>query len=183
MWEKKRHPTFFTEQFDRLLLKDDKFRILKEKIDFSFINELARPYYGDTGPTGYPPDKLFRALLVMFLEDISSERKLEERLMFDIHYRSFCDLDIYDPVPDHATFSVLRDRLGDELFHRIFNKIVDLAAELGFVQTEHVSIDSTSVIADCVCPRKNQEKKPSDKDAAFGVKANGKEGLLWLQSS
>lgn len=174
MWHKKQQPTFFTQQFDQLLLKDDKFRTLKENIDFSFINELARPYYSDAGPTGYPPDKLFRALLIMFLEDIPSERKLEERLMFDIRYRSFCDLDIYDPIPDHATFSVLRDRLGDELFYRIFEEIVRKAAELGFVQAEHVSIDSTSVIADCVRPRKNQEKRPSDTDAAFGVKANGK---------
>lgn len=174
MWHKKQQPTFFTQQFDQLLQKDDRFRILKEKVDFSFINELARPYYSDAGPTGYPPDKLFRALLVMYLEGIPSERKLEERLMFDIRYRSFCDLDIYDPIPDHATFSVLRDRLGDELFYQIFEKIVEKAAELGFVQTEHVSIDSTSVIADCARPRKNQKKRPSDTDAAFGVKANGK---------
>lgn len=172
MWQKKQQPTFFTQQFDKLLKKDDKFRVLKEKIDLSFINELARPYYGDVGPTGYPPDKLFRALLVMFLEDIPSERALEERLMFDIRYRSFCDFDIYDPIPDHATFSVLRDRLGDKLFYQIFEKIVSLAAELGFVQGEHVSIDSTSVIADCVKPRKNQEEKVADSDATFGV--NGK---------
>ena len=174
MWHKRQQPTFFTQQFDQLLANDDKFRVLKEKIDFSFINELARPHYSDFGPTGYPPDKLFRCLLVMFLEDIPSERKLEERLMFDIRYRSFCDLDIYDPIPDHATFSVLRDRLSDELFYQIFEKIVSLAAELGFVRGEHVSIDSTSVIADCVRPRKSKMKKPSDSDAAFGVKAGGK---------
>lgn len=174
MWHKKQQPTFFTQQFDQLLSKDDKFRVIKEKIDFSFINKLARPYYGDVGPTGYPPDKLFRCLLVMFLEDIPSERKLEERLMFDIRYRSFCDLDIYDPIPDHATFSVLRNRLGDKLFYQIFEEIVRKASELGFVRGKHVSIDSTSVIADCVTPKKNQEKKPADEDASFGVKASGK---------
>lgn len=170
MWHKKQQQTFFTQQFERLIPEDDKFRVIKENVDFSFINELARPYYSDLGPTGYPPDKLFRCLLVMFLEGITSERKLEQELKFNIRYRYFCDLDIYDPIPDHATFSVLRDRLGTEIFYRIFERIASYAAELGFVRPKHVSIDSTSVIADCARPKKGTPKNEvADPDATRGI--------------
>lgn len=176
MWEKKSKNTFFTEQFERLVPVDDKFRVLRENIDFSFVNEMARPYYSDLGQTGYPPEKLFRCLLAMFLDAVSSERKLEEKLKFDIRFRYFCDLDIYDPIPDHATFSLLRSRLGDELFHKIFETIVEKASDLGFLRKKHIAIDSTSVIADCCAPRKKRtvdkdQKPPSDPDASWGVKA------------
>lgn len=185
MWDKKQHPTFFSEQFDRLVPTNDKFRIIKETIDFTFINEMARPFYGDVGPLGYVPDKLFRMLVVMYLENIPSERKLEERLKRDIVYRFFCDLDIMDDIPDHATFSVFRSRLGDELFREIFEKLLDMIFALGFARPKHISIDSTSVIADCAPPRKTKkqenrddddnessslEKQPSDSDARWGVK-------------
>ncbi|MDI6814263.1 MAG: transposase, partial [Desulfitobacteriaceae bacterium] len=100
----------------------------------------------------------------------TSERKLEQELKFNIRYRYFCDLDIYDPIPDHATFSVLRDRLGTEIFYRIFERIVSYAAELGFVRPKHVSIDSTSVIADCARPKRGTPKNEvADPDATWGV--------------
>ena len=183
MWHKKQQPTFFSQQFESLVSSDDKFRVIKENIDFTFINDLARPSYGDVGPTGYVPDKLFRMLIVMYMENIASERKLEERLKFDIRYRYFCDLDIMDEIPDHATFSVFRSRLGDELFKEIFERLLEMIFALGFEKPRHISIDSTSVIADCARPRskKNRDdnqgggsgsgpKAPADPDARWGVK-------------
>lgn len=37
MWHKKQQQTFFTQQFERLIPEDDKFRVIKENVDFSFI--------------------------------------------------------------------------------------------------------------------------------------------------
>jgi transposase len=183
LWHKQQQPTFFSQQFENLMPAGDKFRIIKENIDFTFINDLARPHYGDIGPTGYSPDKLFRMLIVMYMENIASERKLEERLKFDIRYRYFCDLDIMDEIPDHATFSVFRSRLGDELFKEIFERLLDMIFALGFEKPRHISIDSTSVIADCARPRAKKDKDdnrgggsgtgsrpPADPDARWGIK-------------
>ena len=183
MWHKKQQPTFFSQQFESLVPGDDKFRVIKENIDFTFINDLARPSYGDVGPIGYVPDKLFRMLVVMYMENIASERKLEERLKFDIRYRYFCDLDIMDEIPDHATFSVFRSRLGDELFKEIFERLLEMIFALGFEKPRHISIDSTSVIADCARPISKKDKgdkqgggsgagskAPADPDARWGIK-------------
>lgn len=174
MWEKNDQPTFFTQQFDRLVLENDKFRVIKQKVDFSFVDEIARPYYSDVGATGYRPERLFRCLLVMYLEGIRSERELEERLRYDIRYRYFCDLDIADPIPDHSTFSVFRSRLGAEAFCEIFDRLVEQVLAAGIATPSHVSVDSTSVLADCATQRRIVSGKGPDKDAAFGMRAGGK---------
>ena len=172
MWEKKGQPTFFTEQFDHLVGEKDKFRLIKESVDFSFVNELARPYYHQMGASGYAPDKLYRCLLVMYLENIRSERELEEHLRFNIRYRYFCDLDIADPIPDHSTFSVFRTRLGAEAFCEIFDRLVEAVLDFGVATPTHFSVDSTSVLADCAHSRAG---KKSDTDAAYGPRAGGKQ--------
>lgn len=173
MWQEKQS-TFFSEQFERLIAADDRFRVIKESIDFTFINELAKPHYGDLGPSGYAPDKLFRMLIVMYLEGIPSERKLEERLRYDIRYRYFCDIDITDAIPDHATFSVFRARLSDETFKAIFLRLVAQILDLGFAGPKHLSIDSTSVLADCATPYERGEKEVVDPDAAWGRKGEAR---------
>jgi len=170
LWQKDRQPTFFSERFANLVPEDDRFRVIKENVDFAFVNEIARSRYSSLGPTGYAPDKLFRMLIVMYLEGIRSERELEKRLTFDIRYRYFCDLDIDDDIPDHSTFCVFRSRLSDELFKEIFVRILDRIFALGFDAPEHVSIDSTSVIADCATPRERGDKPVTDPDAAWGRK-------------
>jgi transposase len=172
VWGKEVETTFFTEQFDSLVAGDDKFRLIKENVDFGFVNELARPYYGHLGATGYRPDKLYKCLLVMYLEGIRSERVLEERLRFDIRYRYFCDLDIADPIPDHSTFSVFKTRLGEEIFGKIFDSLVEQVLALGVEKPSHFSVDSTSVLADCTVPRKDRGQ-PADRDASFGRRVGG----------
>lgn len=157
MWEKDSQISFELCTLDRLIPKNDKYRILKENVDLSFINDLAGPKYSHLGREGFEPVALFKMLLIMYLENIPSERELEEQIQFNIRYRFFCDLDTFSSAPDHSTFSRLRERLGDELFKEIFEQIVDKALSLGFVRASHLAIDSTSVIADC-------QRPPYDKD-------------------
>jgi thiamine pyrophosphate-dependent acetolactate synthase large subunit-like protein len=60
-------------------------------------------------------------LVVMYMENIASERKLAEQLNVNLRYMWFTKTDLDSPAPEHSTFSVLRSRLGDELFKQIFD--------------------------------------------------------------
>lgn len=183
MWEKDSQLSFELQMLDRLVSPDDKYRVLKENIDFSFINDLVKPYYSLLGREGIEPVKLFKMLLVMYLEGISSERELEDQIQYNLKYRWFCDLDTYKFSPDHSTFSKLRERLGDEVFKKIFHLLVAKALELGFVKARHLAVDSTSVIADCKEPlydeeaqdpktgRHNPSQSQTDPDARWGKKS------------
>lgn len=177
-WENQcKQVSFYLQQMEKRIPKDDILRIIDEKVDFSFINELAKPYYSSLGPIGYSPERLFRMLVVMYMENIPSERKLAEQLNVNLRYMWFTKTDLDSPAPDHSTFSVLRSRLGDELFKQIFERIVSSIISLGIAHPKSISVDSTSVLADVKLPTKEdndtkvdgkQVISPNDPDARYG---------------
>lgn len=177
-WENQTKQTsFYLQQMKKRIPEDNILRIIDEKIDFSFINELTKPYYSRLGPIGYSPERLFRMLIVMYMENIPSERKLVEQLNENMRYMYFTKTDMDDSIPDHSTFSVLRNRLGDELFKEIFQRIVMSIIDLGIAHPKSISVDSSSVLADVKVPHKQDKDvtlngrqiiSPNDPDARFG---------------
>jgi len=173
-WENQaKQVSFYLQQMEKRIPKDDILRIIDDKIDFSFVTELAKPYYSRLGPIGYSPERLFKMLVVMYMENIPSERKLVEQLNLNIKYMWFTQTDLDSPVPDHSTFSVLRSRLGDELFKRIFEGILSRIIDAGIAHPKSISVDSTSVLADVKAPKdKNKDTKQAissdDPDARYG---------------
>lgn len=86
-WETQcKQMSFYLQQMEKRIPEDDVLRIIDERVDLSFVNELAKPYYSGLGPIGYSPERLFRMLIVMYMENISSERKLVEQLSVNIKY-------------------------------------------------------------------------------------------------
>lgn len=165
---------------EKRIPEDDVLRIIDEKVDLSFVNELAKPYYSGLGPIGYSPERLFRMLIVMYMENISSERKLVEQLSVNIKYMWFTKTDLDSPIPDHSTFSVLRSRLTDKVFKEIFERIVSVIIDLGVAHPRSISVDSTSVLADVKFPHRkdkdsvvegNRVISANDPDARYGYTA------------
>jgi len=177
-WETQcKQNSFYLEHMEKRIPKDDVLRIIDEKVNFSFVSELARPYYSRLGPIGYSPERLFRMLIVMYMENISSERKLVEQLNVNVKYMWFTKTDLDSPIPDHSTFSVLRKRLGDEVFKEIFQRILKAIIDLGVAHPKSISVDSSSVLADVKIPVKEdkgaredgkQVISPNDPDARYG---------------
>lgn len=183
MWQRDRQRSFFSDLFEKMIPEDDLYRKILKSVDFSFVNCLAKPYYCQLGAEGYSPEKLFKMLLIMYLENINSERALEEEVKFNIRYRYFCGFpDPQDKIPDHSTFSRFRDRLGTKLFKQIFERVVAQCIEEGLATAKHISVDSTSVLADVAIPEYKKEgdsttkrhtpsKSLVDPDARWGKKS------------
>lgn len=132
------------------LLADDHFlRKLDNAVDFSFIYDIVRTLYSQTGRPSIDPVVLVKMLLIGYLYGIDSERKLEQEVRYNIAYRWFLGLDLEDAVPDHSTISQNRRRRfhGNEIFRQIFEAIVEKCAEAGLVRGESVVMDSTHVKA------------------------------------
>ncbi|WP_248892200.1 transposase [Bacillus methanolicus] len=124
-------------------------RLIKEKIDFSFIYNKMEKYYSKLGRKSLDPVLLFKMLLIGYLFNIDSERKLEQEVSLNIAYRWFLGLDLTDPVPDHSTFSQNRRRRFKDgaVFQEIFDHIINLCIEKGFVTGEVIVTDSTHIKA------------------------------------
>ena len=59
-------------------------------------------------------------LLVGYLFDIRSERKLIEEISLNLAYRWYIGYDLDEEVPNHSVFSKARTRFGKKLFVDIF---------------------------------------------------------------
>lgn len=107
-------------------------KMINRAIDFSFVEQETRKFYSQIGRPGISPIMLFKMMLVGFLYDIS-DRRLEEEINLNIAFKWFVGLDIDQKAPDHSTLTRFRDRLGEEGFRCLFNRIVEMALEQGLI--------------------------------------------------
>ena len=88
-------------------------------------------------------------LLVAFLNNITKDRRLCEETHCNLAYRWFCRLPLKKAVPDHSSMTRTRDRLGEEIFASVFQKIVELCQKKGLVKEDcRVMTDATLIAAD-----------------------------------
>jgi transposase len=133
---------------EELVPKDHFYRRLEATIDLSFVRELVRDCYASSGRPSVDPQVFFRLQLVMFFEDIRSERRLMEVAADRLSVRWFLGYDLHEPLPDHSSLTRIRERYGLEIFRRFFERIVELCVEAGLVWGKELYFDATKVEAD-----------------------------------
>ncbi len=93
-------------------------------LDFSFIREMTQHLYcTNNGRPSIDPELFFRIYLIIFLYGIESDRQACDEIQFNLACRWFCKLALEDNTPDHSSLTKIRDRLGEETFKKIFEKI------------------------------------------------------------
>ena len=109
---------------------------------------LCAPAYSATGAgrPGIDPLVYFKMLMVGFFEDLASERGMAERCSDSIAIRAFLGYDLTEATPDHSSLTVIRQRLGSEIYQQVFILILRALEQHGLIKGKHVGID-TSVIA------------------------------------
>ena len=125
---------------NHLLRKIDKY------IDFSFINEICRPYYCENnGRPAIEPEIMFRMLFIGYLYGIRSERRLVEEVNVNIAYRWFLGYGLEDKIPDASVIwqNRLRRFKGTDIPRQIFDNILLQAMEKGLVGGKTLYTDST----------------------------------------
>jgi len=130
------------------LVKDNFYRRLEATLDLSFVRELTKDCYICSGRPSVEPVVFFRLQVVMFFEDIRSERQLMELAADRLSIRWYLGYDLHEPLPDHSSLTKIRERYGLETFRGFFEKIVQMCFEAGLVRGEELFFDSTKVKAD-----------------------------------
>jgi Transposase domain (DUF772)/Transposase DDE domain len=93
------------------------------------------------------PVVFFKLQLVMFFEDIRSERPLMRVVADRQSLRWYLGYDLFEPLPDHSSLTRIRERFGLESFRRFFERIVEECVEAGLVWGEELFFDATKVEA------------------------------------
>src|SRR6266567_5420506 len=100
---------------EELVPQDHFYRHLQKTLDLSFVYDLVREYYAPAGRPSIDPLVFFKLQLVMFFEDIRSERLLLRQVADRLSVRWYVGYDLDEPLPDHSTLSRIRSRYGVEL--------------------------------------------------------------------
>jgi transposase len=97
---------------EELVPKDNFYRRLERKLDLSFVRDLVKECYASSGRPSVDPVVFFRLQLVMFFEDIRSERELIRVAADRLSVRWFLGYDLHEPLPDHSSLTRIRERYG-----------------------------------------------------------------------
>ena len=131
-----------------LVPNDHFYRRLEECIDLYFVRDLVAPLYAGGGRPSIDPVVFFKLQLVMFFEDLRSERQLMRVVADRISLRWYLGYDLHEPLPDHSSLTRIRERYGLEVFRSFFERIVEICAEAGLVRGQELFFDATKVEAD-----------------------------------
>ena len=135
---------------ENLVPENHLLRKIEKVIDFSFINEICKPYYsGDNGRPAIEPEILFRMLFIGYLYGIRSERRLVEEVKVNVAYRWFLGYDLTEKIPDASVIwqNRLRRFNGTDIPQQIFDNIVRQAMSYGLVGGAVLYTDSTHLKA------------------------------------
>jgi len=124
-----------------------KIKQVLNSVDTRHIRRLLKDLYHRKGPGRNPinPLAMLKAQLLKHLLRIPSDRRLALRLRHDRPTATACGFK--KQTPSHGLFTHFRHRLGQDVYHRIFNQLLRRLLGDGAVRGNVIAVDSTHVDA------------------------------------
>jgi len=192
---------FVKINLEELVPPDHPIRAIKRMADEA-LKAMSRTFaaaYSQTGRPSIPPERLLKAMVLLALYTIRSERALCERITFDMLFRWFLDMTPDEACFDHSVFSVNRERLDRlDITRKFKEQIVFAAIDAGLVSEEHFCIDGSLLQSHAslkslktierikaekeaaAAAAKDKSKKKDDDGAAGGGASGTPDSNLWV---
>jgi transposase len=140
---------FSTINLESLIPQNHLLRRIDKILDLSFVREMtAHLYCEDNGRPSIDPELFFRISLITYLYNIPSDRRVCGELQFNLAYKWFCKLSVEDRVPDHSSLTRIRDRMGEETFRLIFERLIKLCIAKKILKANKIMMDGSLFSAD-----------------------------------
>ncbi len=164
-------PLFHVFEVEDRIRLDHPLRDIKRRTDRILTTMTAKfaAAYSTTGRPSVPPERLLKALLLMGLYSIRSERQLCEAIDVNLLFRWFLDLQPSEDAFDATTFTHNRQRLDQHALTKTFFDAVVAEALMQGLCSEHFSVDGTLI--ESLASAKSFQPKTAGDDAA--TDANG----------
>ena len=123
-------------------------RVLDEAQFDAFVEGACATFYAEVmGRPSLAPGRYFRLLLLGYFEGLDSERAIAWRAADSLSIRSFLELELQEPTPDHSTISRTRRRIDLETHRAVFTWVLQRLADAGLVKGATIGIDATTLEA------------------------------------
>lgn len=96
---------YYNINLDSMVPEGHLLKRLNRLLSFEFVREKTKSYYSHTGKPSIDPVVLVKMLLIGYLFNIQSERKLVEEISLNLAYRWYIGYDLDEAIPDHSIFS------------------------------------------------------------------------------
>lgn len=126
---------------------DNFYRRLKELLNLQWLYKATENYYGTEGQQSIDPVVFFKLMLIGYLENLGSDRRIINTVSMRLDMLFFIGYDIDEPLPWHSTLSRTRQLYGEELFKQLFKEVLKECIDKGMVAGRRQVMDSVAVKA------------------------------------
>src|SRR6185503_3034633 len=138
---------FIQFQLSNRIPTDNFYRRLKEMLNLDFLYQSTSKHYGKEGQKSIDPVVFMKLMLVGYLENITSDRRIvsTSKMRLDIIY--FLGYDLEEVLPWHSTLSRTRKLYGEEVFLDLFKQVLKLCINHGVISGKRQAVDSALIPA------------------------------------
>jgi transposase len=138
---------FTSFQLSERVPVDNFYRRLKEVLNLQWLYKATKQYYGTEGQQSIDPVVFFKLMLIGYLENLGSDRRIINTVSMRLDMLFFIGYDIDEPLPWHSTLSRTRQLYGEELFKQLFKEVLKQCIDKGMVAGRRQVMDSVAVKA------------------------------------
>src|SRR5580698_9093958 len=128
--------------------EDHPLRKLQGVLRLDFVREAVVGFYGRNGNVSVDPVIIMKMMLLLFWDNVASERELMRIIPLRIDYLWFLGYGLEDEIPHHSVLSKARKRWGKEVFEGLFARTVEQCLKAGLIDGSKLHVDSSLVRAD-----------------------------------
>src|SRR3954469_903129 len=127
--------------------KDNFYRRLNDLLDLKWLYPATAPYYGTEGQRSIDPVVFIKLMLIGYLENIISDRRILATAAMRMDMLLFVGYDLDEPLPWHSTLSHTRQLFGQTVFKQLFQQVLKQCIDKGMVAGKRQAVDSVFVKA------------------------------------
>lgn len=136
-------------------------------LPLKWLYKATKKYYGSEGQQSIDPVVFFRLMLIGYLENLGSDRRIISTVQLRLDMLYFIGYDIDEALPWHSTLSRTRQLYGEEVFRELFRKVLGLCVEAGMVEGKRQALDSVAVQANASMDSLQNRQLKEDTDTYF----------------
>jgi len=138
---------FTSFQLSSRVPEDNMYRRLKDVLDLRWLYKATSKYYGSEGQQSIDPVVFFKLILIGYLENLQSDRKIISAVSLRLDMLYFIGYDIDEQLPWHSTLSRTRQLYSEEVFKDLFKQVLKQCIDQGMVAGRRQAVDSVLVKA------------------------------------
>lgn len=137
----------FGVNLDKRVRSNHPLRKVNELVDFHFVYDEVKSFYGHNGNESVPPPVILKLMLLLVFYNVRSERELMETLPERMDWLWFLGYDLDSTIPNHSVLSKARKKWGVSVFQSFFERIVLQCVQAGLVDGSKIFVDSSLIDA------------------------------------